>query len=467
MSVFSFKNFSSQLLRQRMSENFRFALPIVAGQIGQMMFGIADIFVAGKYSATALAATGLASGFSSPLFMLSFGILNSIAPTVAYDRGELRKDSTQGHHRFFWPSLTMALIVSLLMWPATLVILQFYDQMGLNPELKNSVHDYMIWVTPSIIFACLFQATKEYLQAHLNTFFANGLILFFNILNLIFNFVFMFGHGPIPPMGIKGLAIATLTTRFLLFLCLFIYALHFLKSQSPKFSLRPNLEQLFHLPLLKQLFKLGIPIGLGVLTEVLVFCTVTLLIGRMPTVYSAAHNVVLTLASLTFMLPLALSSASAVKVAHSFGQKNIMDVAYNSASCTLLAVICMMATASIYIFFPQALVSFITNDEGVTQASAILLFWVALFQIPDGIQITLWGALRGLSVTKAPLFICLVCHWLIGLPLGAYLAFKQEKMAEGLWIGLTCGLITLATGLLILWYRKIKSLSLNKALIPS
>ncbi len=422
-------------------KNLIFALPIVAGQIGQMLFGVADVFVAGHHSNEALAALGLSSGLMSPAFMFGIGALNAVGPLSAHDKGQ----GIEGHH-FFPAAILSALFLGLLVWPVTLLMLSFYHAMGLNPALLPYVRDYLGLCAPSIVFAFLFQASKEYLQAHGHNIFANVTILVFNLLNLILNYLFMFGKGPIPAMGVKGLALATLLTRFLMALVVFLYVIKVFDLKK-KFLLTLDKKSIM------AIFKLGFPLGLGVLTEVLVFCTVTLLIGKMEIVFSAAHNLVLTLASLTFMLPLALSSAASVKVAHSKGERDYEGVVYNGFTCAALSVVFMTLTATTYFLIPSHIVSLYTQDAQLIAVASSLLFYVGLFQIPDGLQITLWGSLRGLGIARAPLIMCLLCHWLIGLPLGYSLAFYYGMKAQGLWLGLTIGLTTLAVGLVLTWRR--------------
>ncbi|OFZ17342.1 MAG: hypothetical protein A2X86_02490 [Bdellovibrionales bacterium GWA2_49_15] len=422
-------------------QNLIFALPIVAGQIGQMLFGVADVFVAGHHSNEALAALGLSSGLMSPAFMFGIGALNAIGPLSAHDKGQ----GILGHH-FFPAAILSALCLGLLIWPLTLLSLSFYNVLGLNPALLPYVRDYLTLCAPSIIFAFLFQAAKEYLQAHGHNVFANVTILFFNFLNLALNYLFMFGKGPFPAMGVKGLALATFLTRFLMAAVVLIYAIKI-------FGIKKKFLFTLDKKSMMAIIKLGSPLGLGVLTEVLVFCTVTLLIGRMEVIFSAAHNLVLTLASLTFMLPLALSSAASVKVAHSKGEGDYEGIVYNSLSCATISVGFMILTAATYFLVPSYIIGLYTQDLQLIAVASSLLFYVGLFQIPDGLQITMWGSLRGLGIARAPLVMCLLCHWLIGLPLGYQLAFQFGMKAQGLWLGLTIGLTTLAIGLVLAWKK--------------
>jgi MATE family multidrug resistance protein len=430
---------TSKSLKRSLRENLLFALPFIAGQIGIMLFGVSDVFVAGHYSQEAVAALGLATGLSSGIFMLGIGIMNAIAPLAAYDkgRGEIR-------HIYFLPGLLVAILIGLLAWPATLLSLRALPWFDPNPALVPLVDEYLVWVAPSIVFVYLFSAAKEYLQARGHTIFVNAAIIFFNIVNLLLNVVLMFGLGSLQGMGVKGVALATFLTRTALAAVTLAYAWRVLK-------IKRNDWRTIELKNVWEIFRLGLPLGVSILTEVLVFCTVTLLIGSMETVYSAAHNLVLTLASLTFMVPLALSSVAAVKVSYAKGQGDFEAVAHHAASCLLLSFLFMFTTACFYFAVPGAIVSLATSDQQLIMHASVLLLYVGIFQIPDGVQVTLFGALRGLSVARLPLLITLIGHWAIGLPIGHYLAFEKNMKAQGLWIGLTIGLIAMAIGLGLVW----------------
>jgi len=447
---------SSKLLRTFLKENVRFSIPIVLGQIGQMLFGVSDVLVAGRYSTTVLAALGIANGVFAPFFMLGLGIMNSIAPLTAIMHEE-KKDPKAKALAALAPSLWVATITALALWLPFFFLTFHLEWFDLAPELQTPCRDYLQIIAFTLFPGFIFQALKEYLQAHSQTFFSNGAILIFNVTNFGLNIVLMFGLGPFPEMGIKGAAYATFITRFGLALVtlLFILKSHILEQSK---NVREILATFFsfHWRSIAPFFSLGIPMGMGVLAEVLVFCTVTILIGRMGAIPAASHSIVLTLASLTFMVPLALSSTAAVKVANGFAKNDRELIIGHTISCTFLSFLFMCFSASVYFSIPGVLLRFATVDSEVILFASKLLIIVGLFQIPDGIQVTLWGALRGIKVTKAPMAICLVGHWLIGLPTGYFLAYYLGYGALGLWAGLAIGLYLMALGLSYLFYFRVR-----------
>ncbi|WP_127715828.1 MATE family efflux transporter [Halobacteriovorax sp. HLS] len=426
---------------QTIRELFLFSIPLIAGQLGQMLFGIGDIVVAGRYSNDVVAALGIANGLLAPFLMFGLGVCFAIGPLASNFRGEKREET-----HLFANAHYLILIVSVFIMISVTILYQFLEVFEFTSSLTALVRDYLFICSISLVPALLFQVSKEYLQAWDKTFFANGLILVFNLVNIVMNYILIFGKFGAPELGIKGAAYATLITRTLLFIVLFLYT-------KKKFKI----EWDWHPELFKRAAKLGLPIGFGTLSEVLLFSIVTVLVGKMTIVASASHNIALNLASLTFMIPLAISSAASVKVGMAFGAKSKESILRYSACSVLMSAIIMCFTCLMYLQFPQFLVRFATDDIELIKYSASLLLFVGLFQIPDGIQVTLWGVLRGLEETKYPMILSLILNWCIGLPFGYWLATEKNMEAAGLWAGLATGLTIMSVGLSFVFVLKYQS----------
>lgn len=414
-----------------------FSLPLIAGQIGQMMFGIGDLLVAGRYSTQLVAALGVANGLFSPFFMICLGMTFAVAPLTARYIGENKED-----HSLLSSSLIVCLSFGVIGHILLEILVLNLPLFKLQPELVPDVVDYLNICIPSIYGAILFQVCKEYLQAHMKTYFSNGLIVVMNFVNILLNYVLIFGVMGITPMGIKGLAYATLFTRTLMGLILLIYV--FKAFGIKKFIKKEIIE----------IVTLGFPIATSVLIEVLVFATVTTLIGRMPALTSAAHNIALNLASLTFMVPLAVASAAGTFVGLHFGKKNLSELMKYARACLIISLGFMSLTAVSYVLVPYWLFRVFTDQQELILHGMGLLFIVGLFQLPDGAQVTLQGILRGMGVTKLPAILAFICNWLVGLPIGYYLAFHMGHQAKGLWSGLAIGLTTMAISVAILYQSK-------------
>ncbi len=433
-----------QTTKKRLKELLYFTIPLVIGQVGQMLFSVGDIFVAGKYSTEAVSSIGVAAGILSPFIMVGVSTLFSVSSVTAQMRGE----DSNPHANGVWGSgMSLALVLSALLCAALYLFTFFVSDIGLTPKIVPLVETYLFWVNISILPGLIFQMIKEYLQAFEKTVFANILIIFMNVVNLIMNYVLMFGIGPFPELGIKGAAIATVVTRTILAIVIFIYAYRVLP-----------IETHFNKESFKRLIKLGIPVGLGTFIEVLMFSTVTVLIGRMTLVASASHNVVLTIAGLTFMVPLGINGAAGVKVGYALGRRDLEMIKNYAYGCIFMAETYMLITATFYFLFPEILVGLFSNDQAVIAYGSSLFLYVALFQIPDGLQITMWGILRGLGMSKLPMIFSFCGYWLIAIPAGLFLTYKFNMEAAGLWAGLAIGLTIVSSILTFLFVKRIKEL---------
>lgn len=408
-----------------------FCLPLIAGQLGQMMFGIGDILVAGRYSNTVVSAMGIGVGIFAPFLMVGLGITFAVSPLTAKLKGEGKPDGG-----ILFNALVVSTMIGLILFFGLIAMTYFLNFFELVESIEGPVKVYLRWTAISIFPLLYFQAYKEYLQGHGATYFSNGTILFFNITNIGINVILMFGLGPFPELGIKGAAISTVLNRFGMAIVLGVFT-----HKRFKTTLKVNKDEI------KEIISLGLPIGVGTLTEILVFSTVTVLIGKMTVLASASHNIVLNLASFTFMVPLAISSAASVFVAEKLGKKDLAGLTRYSLASLTLSVLFMCCTAVLYFFIPEYLLRLATDNEEVIKYGSGLLVFVAFFQIPDGIQVTFWGILRGFGVTKTPMALSLIANWAIGLPFGIYLVKYHSMEAAGLWAGLALGLYLMSIGL--------------------
>ncbi len=420
-----------------------FSLPIITGQVGQMLFGVGDIIVAGHYSSLAVASIGVAAMIFAPFLMVGIGVLLCTGPLASQIKGEGGEDAT-----FLGNAYYVCFILSLVLTPVLYFNSIWVPWLQLNPEIAPHVTQYLKWSSFSLLPALIFQATKEYLQAHGKTYIPNAIILALNVVNILLNIAFMFGFGIIPEMGIVGSAIATMICRMLMALAVFIY----MKKVST-FHYQKNNQTI------KRIFQLGTPIAFTLLCEVLVFAFVTVLVGGMSLVASASQSLVINLTSLTFMVPLAIGSAASVLVGEQYGKKSLPGILSLSLGCVALATILQILFAALYLCIPEFILSSVTKDPAIIAYSAGLLFWVGIFQIPDGIQVVLSGVMRGLNETKIPMILGLVSYWAIGLPIGAFFTYHRGLEARGLWMGLAIGLSCMCVLLTIFYKNRIKKLS--------
>jgi MATE family multidrug resistance protein len=269
-------------------------------------------------------------------------------------------------------------------------------------------------------------------------------------MNAIADWVFIFGHWGFPALGVRGAAWATMVSR--LYMLLYIVA----------FIIRRERRQrtgLLEIPLrvdfqrLRKLVSLGLPAAMQLTLEVGVFVTATTLVGRLDAISLAAHHIALSAASLTFMIPLGISSAAAVRVGQALGGGSRQKAqAAGWAAIGLGGGVMTMAGAA-FVLLPGAIVRIFTNDPETIAMGVSLLAIAAVFQLFDGIQVVSTGALRGFGDTRTPMITNLIGHWVFGLPVGCYLAFWRGFGVHGVWIGLCLGLIIVAVVLLRVWAR--------------
>jgi len=425
-------NFNIVPFKKALKENALFSLPLMAGQIGQMLFGIGDTIVIGRYSAVAVGAVGVANGLFLPLIITGIGLLGAVGPIIA-----IEKNSTKGKDTNLGSVLVVCTIISIALIIAGSFLNYSVPLFSFNEEIIPGVQTYLGIVLYSIPGSLFYQGIKEFLQAHHDTKIPNFMVFFFNLLNVFLNMLLIFGWKFIPEMGIQGAAITTVICRSLMGVTLFLYAM----------KVHKKIDLSFNKELHNEIFKLGMPLSGGTLLEGSIFSIATILIGRMDVLSSASHNIVLNLASTTFMVPLAISSAASIKVAEAWSQGDKELVKYNCLSTNFLSTIFMIFTAMCYWLFPESILRIMTDDYLLIERCTSMLFILAFFQIPDGIQVTMWGTLRAFKVAKLPFILTIIGHYLIGLPFGLYFAYTKNMGANGLWIGLSIGLSMMAIGL--------------------
>jgi MATE family multidrug resistance protein len=423
----------------------RLALPVVVVQVGMMLLGVVDTMVVGRLSSEALAAVAL--GHVAIIAVSSFGIgmLLALDPLVAQavgagDTVAVRRSVQRGM------VLAVGLMVptTLLLLPAETVLTVLRQPPETVPISAAYVHICIPGILPYYGFAVFRQALQA--MGRLRPIVITIVVV--NLFNLIADWALVFGVGPIPQLGPVGSAWATTVARTLLFLVLLIAAR---AELGPLFG---RLDRaVVQLQPLWRTVRLGAPIGLQVQLELLTFTVIALLMGGLGTVQMAAHQVAINLASLTFMVPLGVSSAAAVLVGRAIGAADVGGARRAAAAGLLVGVSFMSMMAALFIGAPRLLATAYTSVEDVVVLAAVLIPIAGCFQIFDGLQVVSAGVLRGSGDTRAPLVANIVGFWCIGLPSSLALAFSFGFGPRGLWWGLVVGLASVAVFLLgrVVW----------------
>ena len=418
------------------------AFPIIMGNLGFIMIGVGDVIVAGRHSTDTLAAISLATAITNCLMMLGIGVLGSISAILSNYRGE-----GKNVEKYFCPSLKFAFLLAFITSCLIFACIPLIDKIGFEQSLVPIIKDYFFVTGFASFGGYLHCAVKEYLQAFEIVMFPNLLTIFCIFLNLILNIIFVFGWGPIPEMGAIGLAVASLIVRYFMATVLLVYSI-----------LKINVGNNNDYEYFKDLIKVGLPASLAIMIEFTGFNIIAVVMGRVAGIYAAAHNIICTLTSVSFMIPLAISNATAVKVGYSNGAKyfnSLKKYAYTGIKIS----VGFMACSAIFVgLFPEFLTALFTTDPELIKVCVSIVYVLCFFQIFDGLQVSLAGIFRGIKQTNIVMLANFIGYWVIAFPLGCVLAFKYKLNLLGFWYALGFSAIVLCTIMLISMIRKFKKL---------
>lgn len=414
------------------------ATPIILGNLGFILIGVGDVVVAGRHSTDTLAAISIATAIINCIMMFGIGILSSISAILSNYRGE-----GKNAEKYFYPSLKFALILSLISSLLIFGFMPLIDKLGLEAKLIPPIKDYF-WVTALSTFGAYIHCmAKEFLQAFEIVVFPNILTVFCIFVNVALNIILVFGFGPIPSMGAIGLAIASLLTRYFMGIVLIWYCYK-------KVKIKHHKDKNYY----KDLIKVGMPASLAVMIEFIGFNAITIIMARVSGIYAAAHNIVCTVTSVSFMVPLAISNATAVKVGFANGARYFKSLKNYSKTGIWLSVSFMAISAVFVAIFSENIVKLFTLDKNLIKVCIPIVYSLCFFQIFDGLQVALAGIFKGIKYTKMVMVANFIGYWIISIPLGSYLAFSKKLNLLGYWYGLIVSAIVLCTIMLITLIRK-------------
>jgi len=424
---------------------FRLATPVVVAELGWMAMGLVDIAMVGRLGPEAIGAVGVGSVLFFAFVVFGVGMLLGLDPLIAQAFGRGRIDECQR-----WLVHGVGLSV-LLAAPLTLVtgfVLTLFDRWSLDPAVGQLAGPYFTRIQWSILPLLLYAAFRRYLQAVGHAPYVMVALVTANVINVVTNWVLVFGNLGAPALGVNGAAWATCVSR--VYLAVFLAGVIMWQARRDTFRASLRLER----RRLVRLLRLGLPAAVQVTLEVGVFAVVTALAGRFDSVTLAAHQIVLNVASVTFMVPLGVGSAGAVRVGHAVGRRDPPGVRRAGWTALLLGAGFMSGAAVVFVSVPAAILGLFTVDPTVISVGVSLLLVAALFQLFDGLQGVATGVLRGLGDTRTPMLCNLGGHWLVGLPLGYVLCFVWGWSVFGLWIGLSVGLTLVGIVLVTTWWHR-------------
>ncbi|MBD3223140.1 MAG: MATE family efflux transporter [Caldithrix sp.] len=438
--------------RRHLTETFKLALPVSIGQLSHIMMGVEDSLMVGRVGADALAASSLVNGLVFLVVVFGLGMSLAITPLVAIARG-------RENYYECGIILRQALLVNMVVAVLLLLIVYFFaGTIGyLNqPKLVTiKAISYARIISFSIIPFILFQSYRQFIEGLSFTRPAMYITIAANIVNILGNWIFIYGNCGVPAYGLDGAGYSTFISRSFMAITIMIYVLSAgrYKQFDPTFRFR-NINW----NIIRKVLSLGLPSGLQHFFEVGAFSFSAVMIGWLGSNALAAHQVALSLASISFMIILGVSAAGTIRVGNAYGRQNQNEVRQSGFLALVFAAAVMAVFAIIFILFRYQLPSLFIEDQQVISTAATILIVAAFFQISDGSQAVGLGILRGITDVKIPMIITFIAYWVVALPVGYILGFKAGQGVTGVWLGLLAGLTTAAILLNIRFHFMTKSI---------
>lgn len=423
-----------QSLQSELSKTLQIGIPVIIAQLLQMSMNFVDTLMAGNLSAQDLAAIAVGGAIYFPFIMLAAGVLMALTPIVAQlvgarDLGDIGKNARQG----LWLSQLLALSVFFIIRNLGAVM----PLIEVTPEIIPVALGYLDAISWGIFPIFAYMSLRFFCEGLSITRPGMYFALIGVVVNIIGNYLLMYGKLGFPELGAVGCGYASSLVALVMFIGMLLFTMQFRSFR------RFDIFGTFRLPewrYLKEILSIGIPIGISSAMEVTMFAVVSLLMGTLGTNAVAGHQIAINFSAMTFMVPLGLSTAITTRVGNAAGSNAIGEARKRGILGVGMCVVFMSFTALIMYLFPTVITGIYTDDQTVQAVAVGLLYMAAIFQISDGLQVGGFGALRGLKDTRIPMYVNLFAYWIIGLPLGYYLGIIQQIGPQGLWMGLIAGL---------------------------
>jgi MATE family multidrug resistance protein len=426
----------------------RMAAPLALAELGWMAMGLVDTIMAGRLGAAAVGAGGLGAMLFYPIAICGAGWLLGMDTLVAHAFGA---GDVQDCRRTLVNGVWLAM---LLAPPLMLVLLGLGPALGAsgsNPRILVLFDPFVKALAWGMAPLLLYTAFRRYLQAVNIVKPVTFALVSANLVNVLGNWALMFGHWGAPSMGLEGSGWSTSISRAYMAAVLLAAILwHERRTGNLLFAIswRPLWTRI------RRLIELGLPAAGQILLEGAVFALVTVFASRLDAASLAAHAIAINVVSTTYMVPLGISSAAAVRVGQAFGARDWPGAALSGWTALALGAGFMGSAGVVLSLAPGAILRIYTSDATVIAVGTVLLRMAALFQLFDGLQVVATGALRGLGDTRTPLVAHFAGYWLIGLPVAYALCFLGGWGVTGIWVGLSAALIAIGSMLVIVWAKK-------------
>ncbi len=440
---------------QHYKTNATLAYPVIIGQGGHMMAQIVDSMMVGQVSALHLAASSFANIIFIMFMLMGLGISIGITPLVGEALGS---DNCKQCRNLLKHGLIINGVSAFVLSAIMLFGIRFLYNFGQDPDVVRLAIPYLQYLIFSLVPYLLFSTFKQFADGFELTKIGMNILIIGNLLNIAMNYVFIYGHFGFPAMELTGAGLATFLSRvYMLFHIWFALRKH---PRMAEYVAHYNYRS-YSLPIVKRIFAVGIPIGIQYVVEIGAFAFGALLIGQAGSKQLAAHQIVISVASLTYLMASGIASAATIRISGFFGRKDIHSLRLAGNSSFVMAAAFMLIAAFLLIVGKNLIPTWYVNDSEVVEIASNLFVIAALFQVFDGIQVVGLGTLRGIQDVKYPTFIATVSYWIIALPISYYFGIQQKMQAEGVWYGYLAGLMVAAAMLVYRFRNRVKLLNFN------
>jgi MATE family multidrug resistance protein len=421
------------------------ALPVCFGQLGHMMVGFVDTAMVGRIEgigSKAQAAMNITNSIYMLVLVFGLGIGFGITPLVAAADGARKPGRITELLR---NGILVSVVAGIILFLMLLFVSPVLRHLNQDPEVVEIAIPFMNVMIFSLVPLSLFSACKQFAEGLSDTRMAMFVSIGGNLLNVLFNYLLIFGHWGFQPMGVMGACWGSFYARVFMAIAMLLYIYYKRAFRIYRDGFRMKGASM---TVVRDILRTGIPIGLQWVFEVGAFSFAGLMVGTMGTERQAAHQVALTIAACTYMFASGLSAAVSVRTGNEFGKNNLPEMRKAGFSGFLLVAALMFSCAVIFIFCRHQMAALLSQDPKVVEVASGLLIIAAIFQLSDGVQVVGLGALRGMNDTRFPTILTLVAYWAIGLPSSYLLGLYWGLGVSGIWYGFIIGLSCSALGLL-------------------
>lgn len=415
-------------------ETVKLSLPIIFGRLGAVLMGVADTMMIGKIGTTEIAASGISTAIFILVAIIPIGFLIVGSPFVSAANSNGDKKSVVN---LLKGCIQSAIILSLFFMAILYVLAYNFEIFNQPKEVNDIVFPFFCLIIASTLPLMIFIAIEQFSDGLEKT----AIAMFFNVtgllLNIGINYCLIYGNFGLPKLGLIGAGLGTLIAR--IYMAIGIWLVIKYQKAFQEFELNFSLFKIEKESFIK-LWRAGVPSGMQFFFEVSAFSVAAMMIGWLGTVPLAAHNVALSIASISYMLSTGFATGGSIRVAAAFGQGDREAVLRAGKTSLFFVTILMGISCLLFIFGAEWLTQLYTNDKNVIQIASTLMIFAGLFQFSDGIQVVSLRALLGLEDIKIPTLITLFAYWVVGVPLGYILTFHTPMGVNGIWFALCVGL---------------------------